>query len=139
MTDTKEKAEAVVSKRRTAYLTSIDSNGFPVTRAMLAPRKREGLKVFYMTTNTSSSKVSHFQKNSKACLYFCEPSKFKGVEFIGNVDVLQDPASKEMIWQEGDTMYYPKGVTDPDYAVIRFTAVSGRMYENFSVSEFSAE
>ena len=35
----------------------------------------------------------------------------------GMMDVLTDSASKEMIWQEGDTMYYPEGVTDPDYCV----------------------
>lgn len=50
---------------------------------------------------------------------------------IGRMEVLEDPASKEMIWQEGDTMYYPKGVTDPDYCVLKFVAVSGRYYANF--------
>ena len=36
----------------------------------------------------------------------------------GTMEVLTDSASKEMIWQEGDTMYYPEGVTDPDYCVL---------------------
>ena len=36
-----------------------------------------------------------------------------------------------MIWQEGDTMYYPEGVTDPDYCVLKFIADSGRYYANF--------
>ena len=43
------------------------------------------------------------------------------------------------IWQEGDTMYYPLGVTDPDYCVLRFTAESGRYYSNFKSEDFSIE
>ena len=45
-------------------------------------------------------------------------------------DVVEDSVSKEMIWREGNTMYYSKGVTDPDYGVLRFTAESGRYYAN---------
>lgn len=54
----------------------------------------------------------------------------------GTMEVLEDPASKEMLWQEGDTMYYPEGVTDPDYCVLRFTAEQGRFYSNFSSENF---
>jgi general stress protein 26 len=28
------------------------------------------------------------------------------------MEVLEDSESKEMIWRDGDTMYYPKGVVD---------------------------
>lgn len=51
--------------------------------------------------------------------------------------VLTNAASKAMIWQEDDTQYYPQGVTDPDYCVLRFTAVSGRYYRNFRSEEFT--
>jgi len=57
----------------------------------------------------------------------------------GTMEVLEDSKSKEMIWQEGDTMYYHKGVTDPDYCVLKFTAQSGRYYANFSSETFIIE
>lgn len=41
-----------------------------------------------------------------------------------------------MIWQPGDTMYYSKGVTDPDYCVLRFTAREGRFYSKFKSENF---
>lgn len=41
--------------------------------------------------------------------------------------------AKERIWQEGDTMYYKEGVTDPDYCVLKFTAVKGRYYRKLSL------
>ena len=56
---------------------------------------------------------------------FLRQTLFRGVMLIGTMEVLEDSQSKEMIWQEGDTMYYPEGVTDPDYCVLRFTAERG--------------
>lgn len=34
-------------------------------------------------------------------------------------------------------MYYPQGVTDPDYCVLRFTATQGRFYSNFKSENFN--
>ena len=53
------------------------------------------------------------------------------------MEVLEDSLYKEMIWREGDTMYYPEGVTDPDYCVLRFTATQGRFYSNFNSENFN--
>jgi general stress protein 26 len=49
----------------------------------------------------------------------------------GTMEVLHDSKSKEMIWRVGDEMYYPAGVTDPDYSVLKFTAQNARFYSNF--------
>ncbi|MDR1757408.1 MAG: pyridoxamine 5'-phosphate oxidase, partial [Bacteroidales bacterium] len=38
--------------------------------------------------------------------------------------------------QDGDTMYYKGGVTDPDYCVLKFTATKGRFYCNFKHIDF---
>lgn len=54
----------------------------------------------------------------------------------GTMEVLQDQDSKNMIWREGDEMYYPEGVTDPDYCVLKFTAHEGRYYSNFKSETF---
>ncbi|MPM37046.1 hypothetical protein SDC9_83651 [bioreactor metagenome] len=54
----------------------------------------------------------------------------------GTIEVLTDEASKKRIWRAGDTMYYPGGVTDPDYCVLKFTATGGRYYSNFKSEDF---
>jgi general stress protein 26 len=54
----------------------------------------------------------------------------------GKMEVLEDAGSKEMIWRDGDTTYYSKGVTDPDYCVLKFTAQVGRYYSNFNSEDF---
>ncbi len=55
---------------------------------------------------------------------------------MGRMEVLTDRKSREMIWLEGDTMYYPGGVTDPDYCVLRLTVIKGRYYSNFKSEDF---
>jgi general stress protein 26 len=114
-----------------SIISSVDESGFPNTKAMLPPRKTEGIKNYYFTTNTSSMRVKQYQMNNKACVYFFDKRFFRGVMLIGKMEVLTDRETKEMIWQDGDTMYYPLGVTDPDYCVLKFTAEKMRIYQNF--------
>lgn len=129
----------ILDKQSVVYISSVDADGYPNTKAMLAPRKREGIKVIYFHTNTSSMRVKQYRSNPKACLYFCDRRFFRGVMLTGTVEVLEDPEYKEMLWQAGDTMYYPEGVTDPDYCVLRFTAEHGRYYSNFKSEDFDVE
>lgn len=129
----------LIDKQKTAYISSIDENGYPNMRAMLAPRKRIGLHTFYFTTNTSSKKIKQYRMNPKASIYFCDHRFFRGVMLLGTMEVLEDLEAKEMIWQEGDTMYYKEGVTDPDYCVLKFSAIQGKYYSNFHTEEFPVD
>ena len=129
-------ALSVVERSGKAIIGSVDEEGFPNLKAMLKPREQDGLRVFYFTTNTSSMRVRQYLNNPKASIYFYDARFFRGVMLKGTMAVLQDSASKERIWRDGDTMYYPLGVTDPDYCVLRFTAQTGRLYENFGSVDF---
>ena len=131
MRDTEKTIGKLMDKQSICYISSIDKDGYPNTKAMLKPRKRNGIKEIYFSTNTSSLKVQSFKKNPKACVYFCDKRFYRGIMLKGTVEVLEDKESKEMIWQFGDTMYYKKGVTDPDYCVLKFTSISARYYSNF--------
>jgi general stress protein 26 len=126
----------LIDKQGDSFIASVDGEGFPNAKAMLPPRKREGVKIFWFTTNTSSMRVTQFRENPKACVYFCDRRFFRGVMLRGFMEVFEDAASKEMIWRDGDTMYYKKGVADPDYCVLKFTAQTGRYYTNFRSENF---
>lgn len=140
MKDVKTTIEKLIDNQKVAFIGSIDTEGFPNIKAMLKPRKREGLRTFYFSTNTSSMRVAQFRENAKACLYFYSKFLFyKGVMLTGTMEVLTDAKYKEMIWRKGDTEYYKEGVTDPDYCVLKFTAINGRFYRNFNSENFPIE
>ncbi len=136
MRDAEKTIGNLIDKQGTAYISSVDDEGFPNIKAMYSPRKREGIREFYFSTNTSALRTRQFMMNPKACIYFCDKRFYRGVMLLGNMEVLTDADSKEMLWLPGDTMYYPGGVTDPDYCVLKFTAVKGRYYCNFKSEEF---
>ncbi|MDD3049108.1 MAG: pyridoxamine 5'-phosphate oxidase family protein [Bacilli bacterium] len=136
MRDVEKTIGNLIDKQKVAFLSSIDADGYPNGKVMYSPRKREGIKVFYLTTNTSSKRVQQFLSNPKASIYFFDKRFFRGVMLKGNVEVLTDLFSKEMLWQENDEMYYAKGVSDPDYCVLKITCFAGRYYSNFKSEDF---
>ena len=129
----------IIDNVNVSIISSVDEDGYPNTKAMLAPRKRDGIKHIFFTTNTSSMRVKQYTSNPKACVYFFDRRFFRGVMLKGTMKVLKDKKSKQMIWQEGDQMYYPLGVTDPDYCVLKFTSKSGRYYSNFKSEDFEVK
>lgn len=136
MKDAEKTVGRIADRQKVCYLSYIDENGFPQTRAMLRPRERDGIKTFYFSTNTSSRKVDCFKKNANACVYFVDKLFYRGVCLAGIVEVLETDEDKKRLWRFGDTRYYPLGVTDPDYCVLKFTAKSGRYYSSFKSCDF---
>ncbi len=137
---TREQIIEFIQKQKMAFIGSVDEDGFPNMKAMFAPRKIEG-NCFYFSTNTSSMRSQQFMKNPKASIYFYNKGRFKyeGIMLIGMIEVLQDSKIKGEIWRTGDTMYYRQGVTDPDYCVLKFTAVKGRYYCDLRTESFNIE
>lgn len=131
MKDPEKTIGNIIDHQSICYMSSVGEDGFPNTKAMLQPRKRNGIYEFYFTTNTSSQKVKSFRKNPKACIYFCDKRFYRGVMLKGKIEVLEDQDAKDMIWQDQDIIYYKEGRTDPDYCVLRFTTISLRYYSNF--------
>ena len=135
----KELIAQMADKLPITYISSVDEEGFPCAKAMLSPRVRESIKTFYFTTNTLSLRVAHYKANPKASIYFCDVEGFKGMMLRGTMEVMTDAKSKEMIWRDGDEQYYPGGVTDPNYCVLKFTAIDGRFYSDFYPRSFVIE
>ena len=125
-----------ISEQKTAFIASVNEQGYPVMRAMLAPRKIDGNDI-YFSTNTSSNKVKQFLANNKACVYFYKRGRFKyqGLSIIGEMQICTDQPTKDMIWKFGDSLFYKQGVTDPDYCVLKFTCKSAEYYCDFKIEK----
>ncbi len=117
----------LVKNSGVALIGSIGDGGFPNIKAMLN-LDSEGLKTMWFSTNTSSKRVGQYKRDPRACVYFLDQQNFKGVMLIGEMEVLNDPESRRRLWKDGCEVYYPLGVDDPDYSVLRFTAKKGNYY-----------
>ena len=139
----------LMERSKAAYLTTIDSDGFPITRGMFNLRNREQFPEFYeffrkeenkfaiyISTNTSSSKIEHAKSNKKIAVYFCDADEFKGIMFGGEVEVIEDMEIKSKIWLDWWTRYYPEGLEDPDYTLLRMVPKSARFYHKLHKVNF---
>lgn len=126
---------------KAAYLTTLDSDGFPITRAMFNLRNQEQFPEFteffqrqenefviFISTNTSSTKVAQIKNNPAINVYFCDTDDFKGFMLGGKAEILNDRKLKHEIWLDWWTRYYREGVDDPDYTIIRLFPKQGRFY-----------
>ena len=64
--------------------------------------------------------MAQLTRDKKACIYLVDTKTFEGLMLVGEVAVLADAQSRQRIWSERFERYYPKGVNDPDYTVLRF-------------------
>ncbi len=58
---------------------------------------------------------------------------------ITKIVITDGRRTKQEIWRSGDTMYYKQGVSDPDYCVLKFTALRGRHYCDLKTESFEFE
>lgn len=98
-----------------------------------------GIGRHLISTNTSSAHVKSLLVNGNSCLYFADDTTFEGVCLYGTTSVRREREYKELLWNEGDEKYYPKGIDDEDYCVIEFTAESGRYYRYDGKGELTGE
>ena len=91
--------EKFIRKQKVSFICSVDINGCPNVKAMLKPRKMNGLKEFYFSTNTSSLRVKQFQNNPNVSIYFYRKGliKYTGVMLVGRMEVLTDQETKDAI------------------------------------------
>ncbi|HEX7715527.1 MAG TPA: pyridoxamine 5'-phosphate oxidase family protein [Bacillota bacterium] len=127
-----------LANAKNIIVSSVDGQGYPNSKAMFKVA-HDGLQTFYLSTNTSSMRVQQFLKNPKASLYFFDRIKVHGLMLVGEMEVLTDDATKRRFWKPFWKIYYPKGVTDPDYAILRFTAKSGNYYRSLQKYRFEID
>ncbi len=132
-----------------AFVTTVDPEGFPQTRAMFNLRRKEqfpGLAALfkeheddflvYFTTNTSSPKIGHIRMNPKVSVYYCLAGEFRGLMLSGVIEIVTDRREKEKVWQQGWVMYYPGGVHDADHTVLRLRPMTAEYYHQLDRFHF---
>ena len=122
----------VMEAAEIVYVTTIDQEGYPHTRAMFNLRNKEEFPrqtaifaehqrdfMIYLSTNTSSSKLEHIRANPKVCLYYCHPPTFRGLMLASEIEIVDSSEVRKALWNEGWERYYPGGSDDPDHTALR--------------------
>jgi general stress protein 26 len=124
---TLQEIQNLVDRSLFATLAYADAEGRIQIRRVFCTWHR-GLAGHLISTNTSSAHVRHFLQDGRASLYVSDDARFEGLNLTGRVTVHFERPWKELLWHEGDEIYYPGGIDDEDYCVLEFTADEGRFY-----------
>ena len=139
---TKDEMMNLINRSLFATMGYTDEEGIQNIRRVFCVWHK-GLGRHLISTNTGSSHVRSLMKNGKGCLYFSDDSSFEGLCLYGCFVIHFEKEYRELLWNEGDEKYYPKGVEDEDYCILEFIAGSGRFYRydgkgDLSLSEIEA-
>jgi len=128
--EVRQAARELVERVPIAMVGTVDEHGAPRVLAM-GVASHEGLREIWFSTNTSSDHVAHLRRDPRASVYFCQWAEepWRGVTLGGRMKVLRDRASRERLWEDGCERFYPGGVDDPDYTVLRFVPEWGKYYQ----------
>lgn len=129
-------ALALIDASTIAMIGSNGPDGHPWVKAVLK-METEGLTTFWFSTNTSSSRVGQFREDPRASVYFVDMSDYRGLLLLGQMEIRTDRASRERLWRDGFEIYFPGGIDEPDYTVLRLTATTANYYHGLRNTTFS--
>ena len=121
----KEKATELLQRCEVVTLASVNKEGYPRPVPM-SKILTEGISTIWMSTGASSLKTTEFRANAKAGL--CYYSDGDSVVLTGEVEVIDDAESKEKYWQNWFIKFFPQGVKDPEYILLKFRSNQATIY-----------
>ena len=137
----KQECLKLMETAEATYLSTIDSNGYPQTRAMINLRNKQQFQdiedlfeadkddfLIYMTTDTASGKFKQIQVNPKASVYFCDPKEYKGLMLVGLIEVVTDMDIKQKLWKDDWKIHYPSGPDGPEYNILALRPKQARCW-----------
>jgi general stress protein 26 len=125
-TDTKMHLHDLIDDFEVAMLITC-TGGAMHARPMAVTCLTEGVDA-YLMTDINSVKVSEINANPQALLTFQSSRKFASVR--GELNVLHDPQLIEKLWKEVWKVWFPGGKSDPNIALLKFTAHEGEYWNN---------
>lgn len=82
----------------------------------------------YLLTDSNSVKAQEINENRLVTLTFQGSRQFATVQ--GEIVVSHDKALLETIWKDAWKVWFPLGKTDPNIAILKFTAHEGEYWDN---------
>jgi general stress protein 26 len=131
-----EKANQVIKTCSAAYVGLIDDDGYPMV-STIAPVDPENIFEVYFVTGIHSNKYKCLQNNKRGSI--CFHAGGDNITLIGEAEILTDQSSKSSFWKNDFAEFFPNGVSDPTYCVIKFTTRRVIIWMDGKVSTFTLD
>jgi general stress protein 26 len=112
-----QKVFDLVKDIQVAQMVTVDK-GKLRSRPMVA-RVDQAADELWFFTSVESGKIRELEANNEVLLTYSDPSRQNYVSIEGEGEVVRGPQKVKELWSEPMRVWFPKGPTDPDIALVK--------------------
>jgi general stress protein 26 len=105
---------------KVAMLTTVDHDGTLRARPMGNHQEDDARELLFLT-RIDAPKVAEVDEEQQVCVAFSDPGSGNYVSVSGRARVVRDRARAETIWSPFAKVWFPKGIDDPELAILVVT------------------
>jgi general stress protein 26 len=124
-----EKLFALIKDMKIAMMTTVNTDGTLHSRPMHSQAADEQGHLWFFT-QISSPKAAEISRDNQVNLAYADTSKQHYVSVAGKAEIVRDKAAIQSHWSEGMRAWFPKGVDDPQIALIRVHPEKGEFWDS---------
>lgn len=121
------KLKELLDDIRIASLVTLEGDGTLRSRPM-ATQEIESDAALWFFTNDYSPKVEDVALHPQVCVSYASPADHRYVSVTGEASLVRDAEKIRQLWKPVLKVWFPKGVDDPDLALIRVDIVSAQYW-----------
>lgn len=104
-------------------------NVYPETRHLSnAMNKYAQDLTLYFMTGTATPKAAQLKAHPKCCLYYFNEENRHAVRLFGEMEFVEDMATRLAHWDEDFSKFGYGGPSDPEFALLRFIPAEYKFY-----------
>lgn len=111
-----------------AMFTTISENGRFHSRPMMT-QQTEFDGVLWFFSNDHGPKTDELKRNAAVNLTYADGDKHRYVSLNGSAEVVHDRAKAAELWTPACKVWFPKGLDDPELALIKVTVEDAETWE----------
>lgn len=128
--DEVQKLADMIKDCRIAMLCTVDEDGSLRSRPMatIDPEDFDGTLWFF--TSAGSHKVLEVKEHQAVNVAYAQPDDQHYVSVSGNASLVRDKARLKELWKEPMRTWFPKGLDDPDIALLRIEVTRAEYWDS---------
>ncbi len=114
-----------------AMLTTVEPDGSIRSRPMATHRDKSGTfdGTLYFFTKGDAPKADEVRQDQHVNLSYSSPEQSKYVSISGTALIVRDRKKAEELWDPKYKAWFPKGLDDPELALLRVTAEKAEYWD----------
>ncbi len=123
------KIAALIKEIDFGMLTTVDAEGRLHSRPMSTNKEVEFDGDVWFFTYASTPKVYEIEKRPYVNVAFSDPKGQTYVSLSGRAELVRDRAKLEELWKPELKAWFPKGLDEPDIALLKINADQGEYWD----------